>query len=356
MKLTPVPSPEMRAVLDAAARQPSVKDRAIAAFSDPAKIAAAKSAASKINGQSAPVPVDANNVSPEEVKAVSGQAAESQTVTSEVQAAAKAEQVPVDTKPKDETLTNQYNILARKERALRAKQQQLDQAMRTREAALVAKEAELAAKDRQYATEYIPKQRLKDETLNVFAEEGLSYDKITQDYLNQGVVHPQVDAHIKRLEAKIQQMETKAEESQKNYVTAEQERYKAAVKQISSDVSSLVKTDPTFETIRATRSTKDVVDLIERTFKETGTVLSVEDACQEVENYLVAEALKLTRIDKIRKELAKAQPAADAQANKQTPGNKQTQPMKTLTNAAGTTRQLSTRERALLAFKGELKA
>lgn len=356
MKLTPVPSPEVRQEVQAQlSRQSaqSARERAIAAV--------------QANGQ--PAAVDANNVSPEEVTAVtsskpgtptSGDAA-SQTVTSEAQAAKDSEQVPVDTKPaperpKDESLTNQYNILARKERALRAKQQAADQAMRTREAALAAKEAELAAKDKQYSTEYIPKQRLKQETLNVLAEEGLSYDELTQQILNQSPANPQVDAHIKRLEAKIQQMEAKAEESQKNYVTAEQERYKAAVKQISSDVASLVKTDPTFETIRATRSTKDVVDLIEQTFKETGNVLSVEDACTEVENYLVSEALKLTRIEKIRKELAKAQPAATAQASQKTLQTKQTQPMKTLTNATDTTRQLSARERALLAFKGELKA
>lgn len=326
-----------------------------AAQSQPSQAQSAREKAiSAFNSATNPVPVDANQVSPEEISAV--QAPQSQ-VSTEADAAATSTEVPVETKPEpkeDSSLTNQYNILARKERALRAKAQQQEQTLKAKEAALAAKEAELAAKEKQYSTDYIPKQRLKSEALSVLAEEGVSYETLTEQILNQQNVNPQVDAHIKRLEAQIQRLEKANEDSQKNYVNAETERYKAAVKQIAADVNTLVKTDPTFETIKATRSTQDVVDLIETHFKETGTVMTVEEACQEVENYLVEEAMKLTRIEKIKKRLATPSATA-APPQKQTPTqSKQPQPMKTLTNAAGSTRQLSARERALLAFKGEL--
>jgi hypothetical protein len=74
-----------------------------------------------------------------------------------------------------------------------------------------------------------------------------------------------------------------------------------------------------------------------------------------VEDYLVDEAVKLANIGKIKKRLSTA-PAVPAKTEKQTPTNKQPQTMKTLTNATASTRQLSARERALLAFKGELKS
>ena len=343
MKVVPVSSPEVRAEVAAQASRQSAqtaRERAIA----------------MVSSQAAPVPVDASSVSPEDIGSVT---APSQDISPEATAAAKSEQATpepkAETKP-DETLSNQYNILARKERALRAKAQQQDQALKAKEAALAAREAALEAKDKEYATAYIPKQRLKAETLSVLAEEGLSYDELTQQILNQTPPNPQVDAHIKRLEAKLARLEAQNEESQKSMATAETERYKAAVKQITRDATNLVKTDPNFETVRATNSIRDVVELIEETFKETGEVMSVEEAAQEVENYLVEEAMKLTKIEKIKKRL-QAPPAAAAQADRQTPTPpKQTQPMKTLTNATGSTRQLSARERALLAFKGELKS
>ncbi|MDE2106538.1 MAG: hypothetical protein KGL39_55500, partial [Patescibacteria group bacterium] len=107
-------------------------------------------------------------------------------------------------------------------------------------------------------------------------------------------------------------------------------------------------------TIRATNSVKDVVDLIEQTFKEEGRVMDVEEAANEVENYLLEEIEKLTRIEKLKKRM-EAKPAATPKSDEQTPQKKQPQTMKTLTNAASSSRQLSAKERAILAFKGELK-
>jgi hypothetical protein len=65
-----------------------------------------------------------------------------------------------------------------------------------------------------------------------------------------------------------------------------------------------------------------------------------------VEDYLVEEALKVAKISKISKKLQPAaQPAAEPIK----------QPAaKTLTNAMGTNRPLSAKERAVLAFEGKL--
>ena len=295
-----------------------------------------------------PVP-NPSQISPEEMSAV----VPKQASEPEIGQSDKVEAPETPAEPKSE-IDPRMAQLARRERALRAKAQQQEQAFKAREAALAVREAELSSKDQTYKSGYIPKDLLKTSPLQALAEAGLSYDEITQAVLNQQPTDPRVEATISRLEAKIKQLEEAGEEGKKNSATQQQAAYEAAVKQIKADVSKLVFTDPAFETVKATNSISDVVELIEETYKKDGTLLGVEEAAQMVEDYLLEEALKLTRIDKIKKRLAQnAQPAQTQKA--QPPQPKQPPPMKTLTNAASSTRQLSAKERAILAFRGELK-
>ncbi len=100
---------------------------------------------------------------------------------------------------------------------------------------------------------------------------------------------------------------------------------------------------------------RDVVDLIEKTFKEDGILLTEDEAAQQVEDYLTEEAYKLANLKKIQKRLqtSSASTSTSATPAKSAETPKQSQPMKTLTNAVGTSRQLTSKERAILAFKGE---
>lgn len=328
----------------------------------PAQADARARAVAKLTGaptQSAPIPVNANNISPEEVQAVSQQASPDKSPSTEAPQAEETAQAPVkaqETKPQeDESLSNKYQILARKERALRAKAQQQDQALQTREQALKAREAELDAKSKTYDTDYIPRSQLKQAALDAVATGDIPYDEVTEQVLNQGKTDPRLMKYIQSLQDTVKKLEQGVEEQKNTWKNSQDEQYKAAVKQIESDVRSLVTTDPEYEAIRATKSVRDVVDLIEMKFKEDGTLLSVEDAAKEVENYLVEEATKLAQLNKIQKRTQKP-PAAGRESPEQQQATKQPQPMKTLTNAAGSTRKLSSKERAILAFKGELKA
>ncbi len=313
-----------------------------------------------VQGQTPPVPVNANNISAEEIGAVKQQSRQSDTNVIE----AAQEDSVVDTSqetaaetpkaPEKQPESSQMAILARKERALRAKAQQQDLAFKAREEAIKAKETAIAAKSQEYQSGYISKQRIKDDLLGVMAEEGLSYDELTQQLINQQPENPRVKAQMARLEAANKALEDKILAFEKNSQDQTTASYQAALNQIKTDVKDLVKTDPTYEAIRATRSEQDVVDLIEETFKKDGRVMSVEEASQEVEEYLVDEAYKLSELKKVQKRRQLAS-TAKAPTQMQTPNtNKQQQPMKTLTNATSSTRQLSAKERAILAFKGEL--
>lgn len=340
MKVTPVASPHNVAAPMAGAQTQSsavARDRAIQAAMG-----------------SNPVPVNANNVSPEELNAVTPPtpqpteiAAVEETPTQEVK------EPVVETDP---ALVRQYNHLARQERQHRLKVQQQDQALKAREAALASREAELTAKDNTYRTEYIPKARLKQDALGVLEAEGIAtYDDLTQRAISRQPVDPMLQATVSKLEAKITQLEQDAITNQTKATEQQSANYQAAVKQITRDAKDLVKNDPEFEAIRAEGTVRDVVELITRHHSKTGEILSVEEAARQVESDIIERGLKLTRIEKIKQRMNQSN-ASTGKSNQQTQANQQTQPqMKTLTNAQSSTRQLSARERALLAFKGELK-
>ena len=351
MKLTPVTGPG--AIPPNGTPEHVRTARAVAAFNR------ASEASAPTQGQAQATPVaNPSNVSVEELSALNVPSTPAQEEASDNPT--PVEDSPATSEPEakkeDPALSRQFAQLARQERQLRIKAQQQKAAFDAKEAELKAREAALGQAPKFDPNEYIPKARLKQEALTVLAEEGISYDELTNQIISRQPVDPQLQAHINRLEAKLAAMEKQAEQSQKSYTEQQQQAYQAAVKQIEMDARSLVKTDPvTYEAIAKTGSVKDVVDLIVKTHEKTGVVISVEEAAQEVENYLVEEGFNVsTRIDKIKRRIQQAgQPKGSTQ---QTQAKPQTQPsMKTLTNAAASTRKLSAKERAILAFKGELK-
>lgn len=303
-------------------------------------------------------PVNPNSVSVEELSTVRGQTSEIADNLANEEVTEEQETPPVEVKKPqiDPESRRRFEQIARQERAARQKAEQRNQELNAREEALKAKEAAISQSEQKYQQGYISKDDLKRDTLRILADAGVSYDEVTQQILNQQMTDPRTESMIGRLEAKIAQLEQANKKTEETYTQQQQQAYQSAVKQIENDARQLVKMDPNFETIKATGSVKDVVELITQTYEKDGILLSVEDAAQQVEDYLVEEAMKVTRIGKIKTRLEQ-QNAQAAKASMKTPANKeQTQgTMKTLTNASASTRQLSARERALLAFKNELK-
>lgn len=303
-----------------------------------------------------PIPVNANSVSAEEIGAVK---------PSSLQNTNESEVKEVTTKPtesraeQESKLSNsQMAIIARKERALRSKAQQQEQSIIAERTQWNQERAKLQAQIDEIKSNSVSKQYLKQNPLDAISQAELTYDELTQQVMSATPTDPRVLATINRLESKVQDLQGRLEQASKGAQEAQTQQYQAAIKQIENDVKSLVRVDPTFEAIKFTKSERDVVDLIERTYKEEGYVMEVETAAQEVENYLVEEASKLANLEKIKKRLSPPASTKTVEANKaqQTPNQQQTQTMKTLTNSASSSRKLSSRERALLAFKGELKS
>lgn len=372
MKTIPIAKPGAgpAPTTDHAATANAARARAISKMETPTNQIIAESLAAKgIQVQPNPVPVNANQVSVEELAAVRQPLQSNKVVEDQSQSqpdpvdTAPAEQKPSKpaTTPDNEPSNSQLAILARKERALRAKAQQQEQAISAERQQWQQEKAALQAQIDEIKSSSISKQYLKSNPLDALQQADLSYDELTQQAMNTTATDPRVLATIQRMDAKIQDLQGKLEQASKGAQEAQTQQYQAALKQIETDVKSLVKQDPSFEMIKFTRSEKDVVDLIERTYKEDGYVMTVEEASQEVENYLVDEASRLARLEKVKRRVSPSPaPATNAGQNagqqKQTPNQQQPQQMKTLTNTASSSRKLDNRERAILAFKGELKS
>lgn len=260
-----------------------------------------------------------------------------------------SESVPVpEVKEQDKQLSPQYAAIARREKAIRTEAQRLK-----------AERQALDAKKTEYETNYIPKsqisEKLKSNFLGFANEYGLSGDEITAALLNQPGPESQA---ISKLESKIQELESKLAQTETKQSESQTKAYEQAVNQIRNDVKTLVQSDPAFETVKETDSTEAVVELIKETFDKgweeknipAGTILSTEQAAEFIETYLVEEAIKMANLNKVKSKLA-PQPAADQKTNQP----QKTQQMTTLTNAIASSKTMSPKERAILAFRGQLK-
>lgn len=302
------------------------------------------------NQQAQQVVANQNNIAPEEMSAIAPQAVDNlDTQTSSEPK--EVTEAPAEEPKQDPVLSRQFAQLARQEKALRAKQQQQDQALRQRESDLKAREDAIAAKDQSYKSDYLSKADIKRNALRALAESGVSYDEVTQQILSQSNTDPRVESLISELKAEIQDLKSGMTKRDQTYADDQKTSYENAKRQILSDTKSLVAQDPEFETIKATNSYNDVVELIEETYKKDGILMTVEEAAKEVEDYLVNEAIKITQISKIKSKL-QASTAARTEKEK-TQQSQAATPMKTLTNATSASRPMSARERALAAFKGQ---
>lgn len=324
--VNPVSTPSSSAQTTASPEAQSARERAITALMGTAPA------------------VDQNAVSPEDMKAVSGQ---NDTVEESSKDSSEATQsTSSETATKEEPLSSQYAVLARKEKALRAKAAQQEQAFKAREAALAARESEVSNKASFDPSKYVSLDDLKSNAYATLAKLGISYDDISEQAI--AAQSPEAQAYS-RMRSEIQEelraLREEQDRTRKQIENSQTQAYQQALKQITFEVNDLVNKDPNFETVKHAGAAKDVVELIERTFQEEGKLLTVEEATQAVEDYLVEEALKMSNIKKVKDRLSQA-------TNTKQP---QTVQMKTLTNSVGAQKPLSARERALLAFKGELK-
>lgn len=307
-------------------------------------------------------PVNPNNISAEELGAVRTQSRSIEQVESvEEGQKSLSEESSKDssevTKTKEDPISSQYAVLARKEKALRARAVQQEQALRTREAELAAREAALRSQPEQSKidmSKYVSIDEIRDNLLGVAAKAGVSPEDITNSLLDQPRRDPYMMAELQKRDEQIHKLQERLEGREKSDLESQQNSYQSAIKQIRRDAQELVNNDSAYETIKETRQVGEVVKLIERTYQEEGYVMSVEEAANLIENELIDRILDTAKIGKIQQRLKPVAQTSQKQPAPTQQSQQSSSQMKTLTNAVGSSRQLSARERAILKFKGEL--
>lgn len=237
------------------------------------------------------------------------------------------EAIPLDPK---------FEALAKKEASFRAKEREFQ----SKEAAL---EARVKAAVDEALGQY--RGRLKAAPLDVLNEDGITYDQLVEQAVNAP------DSTTREIQTKLKAIEDAQKKMVEDAQNGAKSQREAAVKQIRYDVTDLVEADAQFETIKATGSIDDVVELITKVFDETGKLMTVEQAAQKVEEELFEEAKKIAGLAKVKASFKpELTPETLQQAKQQ---SSQKQPMTTLTNNMTSTRPLTSRERAIKRFKGE---
>lgn len=353
MKIEPLGAPRaVEGQISSMQKAAEVRNRAIAKFATP-----------PANLQAAPVQ-NPTQVSPEELGAIQPLSADSQQRQEPEQQEKQGQnphseesvQSPAPkeaTQPaKDETtLSAQYAQLARKEKQMQAKAREL----KALEMSLRAQsDAAQAPKAQQPSGDYISKADLARDPWSVLSQNGISYEQLTQQALNapspEALEQRQV---VSELRAELKSLRDAQENTQKSIQESQTQYYQNAIKQLRMEANQLVQNDAAYEAskVYGKQAVDTIVKVIEDTYHDEDYIMSVEDAAKEVEDYFAEEAYKLARLNKIQARF-KAQTAPTTQ---QTEPQKQQSQMKTLTNAHGSSRPLSAKERAVLAFKGELK-
>ncbi len=211
--------------------------------------------------------------------------------------------------------------------------------------------------------QYLPKSRFKDDPLGALSEAGLDYQQLTETVLNQPNAN---DPTIRALHNKIKAMEERDSAREKQAAEAQAQQYEQTKKQMFNDVKLATNGSADFELIEKWGAHDLVVEKIEQSFEESGTIMDVAQACKEVEEYLITEALKVYETNKIKERLKPKPDVAQAPAA-ETAVKKQAdtisvvpKQINTLTNRLSQESPQRTSEkeriaRALAAFKGELK-
>lgn len=228
--------------------------------------------------------------------------------------------------------------LARKEKAARERERQLD-----------AREALIAQRDKEIEDAKSWRIRFTKEPLAVMNEAGITYDQLTQHILASG---NQTDPNIVKLQAELTQIKKLQEEQLEATKNEQKNAYDRAVKQITVDVDKLVRDNPEFELTSQMNTQAAVVKLIETTFNEEGYLMSTEDAAKEVENWLEEQLLLGVKSKKIQ---GKITPVSQEVSQ---PATVTPKPVTTITNQVvqASTKPLTANERrarAIAAFNGQ---
>ncbi len=258
-------------------------------------------------------------------------------------AQAPATEAPQTTAPETNDLSTKFAHLARKTKAFREEQRKFQ----TERDAWKAQEGK-------YQSAVGLEQRLTQDPLGVLAERGITQDQLTALLVNQA--NPQEANMVFQLQQQNKELMAKIESINKRFEDNENGAVEQAYRQIENDTKILVSSDESnYEMI--SKAGEDGIQAVKALIKvmwdEDQVLMSVQDAAEQVEQELLERSIALASANKVKAKLSPPAPVADP---KQQPIPGKSQPTRTLNSQAAqpTSKPMSAKERAILAFKGQL--
>lgn len=275
----------------------------------------------------------------ESVPKESNNEATPELATSESDTLASSEQTPValeETKP----LSPQFAALAKQKREIQLELKKLE-----------AEKASLSASKAQDLSGYVSKEEIKANALKVLLEQGVTYDQLTEQILANNQENPDLFA----LKAEIKALKEGLDNQNKSISEKDAATENQVFTHMETEAQKLISQGDEFEAIREGGYLPEVMRLIKTDWQKNQYVWDVADACREVENGLIEEALKWNKIKKVQSRLNPA--PQEAQTRTVQPDRPNTKVMRTLTNRDGASSMaMSKRERAIAAMEGRLKS
>lgn len=190
-------------------------------------------------------------------------------------------------------------------------------------AALSKKEAELVRREKESKTKFADletKASRADELEQVFAaakenpallleKAGLSFDELAQLMLQQATTPKEVLEANKKIEAMEKKLQEDREERQQEKLEADRVKIENAIEGYKKvTVEFLNENSNEYELIHVHNALDDVYAVVERLFDETGEVCSPKEAADQVEEYLLEQAEKALKANKISSRFAPKEP------------------------------------------------
>jgi len=208
--------------------------------------------------------------------------------TNEVQESQTPAEAPVPKVPEEEsvTLSPKVSAIARKEQALRAQARQIAE----KEKALADK---LAMADKYQQIQ----EKIRNKDYSATDELGLQYEEIVKHELTKEASKNPEQERVRQLEEKLEALQKAQEENAVKEYQANQTLWK-------QEIAKTVKENDEFSTIRELGAEDIVQKHINDSFEEDDVELTVEQACKEIEEALVARAEKFASVTKVKNKLS----------------------------------------------------
>mgnify|MGYP003139896720 FL=1 len=191
--------------------------------------------------------------------------------------------------PQDSEFDRKFAALSRKEKALRERELEL--------------ERKYGSKEKELPLE----RRIRSNPLKALEELGLDYDKLTELALNDGRLTPDMQIKLMREELendykeKFNSLEERLNAKEK---MEEEAKYDAVKQGFVGEIESFINENKNdFEYVAHNEATDVVYDVIEEHYNETGRILDIKEAVEDVESYLEEEAEKLLNLGKVKNRL-----------------------------------------------------